>query len=335
VRRDRENTSEFIAKKREMFLVTAISRLCTRAVLFLTHTLQVQMSLDTKRAEIRKLEEQAQQREDALKRSEGMLEEDAMRFDAFLKENDYKAVEAIRKAEQETKAKQVPAARLNPISAEFLSPPPPAAPPHPRPQERIAEIKRISSQIASVKSDMGRFEEQLEDCRRYRDFLYKLSPEEWRQEQAARIAQIRANRRAARAAGGRVHSRAALLCAAHAAAASATPSSASGGSRASATHSPAHFPALFVTAPAGTTADAKAAAGAEPAAAVDEDAFDWDEDPAMCDAATPSTRYRIIVVTCSQTQVLHVASAAARHIQRAGGEELVPHSEQPRDGGSA
>ena len=30
-----------------------------------------------------------------------------MRFDAFLKENDYKAVEAIRKAEQETKAKQV------------------------------------------------------------------------------------------------------------------------------------------------------------------------------------------------------------------------------------
>ncbi len=48
------------------------------------------MSLDTKRAEIRKLEEQAQQREDALKRSESMLEEDAMRFDAFLKENDYK-----------------------------------------------------------------------------------------------------------------------------------------------------------------------------------------------------------------------------------------------------
>lgn len=88
------------------------------------------MSLDTKRAEIRKLEEQAQQREDALKRSESMLEEDAMRFDAFLKENDYKAVEAIRKAEQETKAKQVPEARFNPISPHFL-PPCPAAAPHP------------------------------------------------------------------------------------------------------------------------------------------------------------------------------------------------------------
>ncbi len=53
-----------------------------------------------------------------------MLEEDAMRFDAFLKENDYKAVEAIRKAEQETKAKQVRFAVL-PISLHAVSPPPP------------------------------------------------------------------------------------------------------------------------------------------------------------------------------------------------------------------
>jgi hypothetical protein len=88
-----------------------------------------------------------------------------------------------------------------------------------------------------------------------------------------------------------------------------------------------------VTLPAGTAADAKATAGAEPAAAVDEDAFDWDEDPAMCDAATPATRYRIRAVICCEMQVLHVASAAAGYIQRAGGEELVPHSEQPRDGG--
>merc|ERR1711959_651357 len=103
----------------------------------------VQMSLDTKRAEIRKLEEQAQQREEALRKSEQMLEEDAMRFDAFLKGNDYKAVDAIRKAEQETKAKQ----------------------------EKVSEIKKLTAQIAAVRSDMARFEEQLEDCRRYRVFL--------------------------------------------------------------------------------------------------------------------------------------------------------------------
>jgi hypothetical protein len=79
-RQEKENTAEFVAKKREMFLV--------------------QMSLDTKREEIRKLEEKAQMKEEALQRSEQMLEEDAMRFDAFLKENDKKAHDAIKKAEE-------------------------------------------------------------------------------------------------------------------------------------------------------------------------------------------------------------------------------------------
>lgn len=46
------------------------------------------------------------QREEALKKSEQMLEEDALRFDAFLKENDEKVQEAIKKAEVEAKAKQ-------------------------------------------------------------------------------------------------------------------------------------------------------------------------------------------------------------------------------------
>lgn len=46
------------------------------------------------------------QREDALKKSEAMLEEDALRFDSFLKENDEKVQEAIKKAEVEAKAKQ-------------------------------------------------------------------------------------------------------------------------------------------------------------------------------------------------------------------------------------
>lgn len=46
------------------------------------------------------------QREEALKKSEQMLEEDALRFDAFLKENDEKVQEAIKKAEVEGKAKQ-------------------------------------------------------------------------------------------------------------------------------------------------------------------------------------------------------------------------------------
>jgi len=135
-RKEKENMADFIAKKREMFLV--------------------QMSLDTKRAEIRKLEERAQQREEALRKSEQMLEEDALRFDQFLKDNDQKAVQAIKKAEAETKAKA----------------------------EKVQEIKKLNMQITQIKSEMSKFEEQLEDCRKYKDFLDKLTPDEWFEEQA-------------------------------------------------------------------------------------------------------------------------------------------------------
>eukprot|EP00736_Rhodelphis_marinus_P011866 Rmarinus@m.10502 len=131
----RENIADFIAKKREMFLV--------------------QMSLDTKRAEIRKLEERAQMRERALRESEHMLEEDAMRFDAFLKENDMKAVDAIKAAEAETKAKN----------------------------EKLQEIKKLNSQIAAIKSEMSKYEEQLEECREYKNFLDSLTPTDWFEEQ--------------------------------------------------------------------------------------------------------------------------------------------------------
>ena len=70
-KREKENMAEFIAKKRDMFLI--------------------QMSLNTKKEEIKKLEEKARMKEEALHKSEMMLEEDAMRFDAFLKDNDLKA----------------------------------------------------------------------------------------------------------------------------------------------------------------------------------------------------------------------------------------------------
>ena len=76
-RETRENMKDFIDMKRELFLV--------------------QLDLDTKRDEIRKLEEKSRQKEEALVKSEEMLEEDAKRFDTFLKENDKKCHEAIRR----------------------------------------------------------------------------------------------------------------------------------------------------------------------------------------------------------------------------------------------
>lgn len=134
-RREKENMADFIAKKREMFLV--------------------QMSLDTKREEIRKLEEKAQMKEDALKKSEIMLEEDAIRFDTFLKENDKKAHEAIKRAEKETKAKT----------------------------DKVQEIKRLNQQIQMIQSDMSKLKESLEDCLKYKSFLDSLTPQEWFEQQ--------------------------------------------------------------------------------------------------------------------------------------------------------
>eukprot|EP00953_Heterococcus_sp_UTEX-ZZ885_P034102 17687-Heterococcus_DN1.PRE.3 len=134
---DKESMSEFIAKKREMFLV--------------------QMSLDTKREEIRKIEEKAHMKEEALKKSEQMLEEDALRFDTFLKENDKKAHEAIKRAERETKLKT----------------------------DKVQEIKKLNQQIQMVQSDMSKHREALEDCIGYKAFLDMLTPHEWFKQQAA------------------------------------------------------------------------------------------------------------------------------------------------------
>ncbi|KAK9852105.1 hypothetical protein WJX84_009368, partial [Apatococcus fuscideae] len=129
-RRGRENVKEFLAKKREIFLV--------------------QMGLDTKQLEINKLEERAMRREEALKRSEQMLEDDALRFDAFLKENDERVQDAIHKAENEAKNKQ----------------------------EKVLEIKRLNTQAAVIRSELNKLEEQLEDCRKYRAFLDRITPSE-------------------------------------------------------------------------------------------------------------------------------------------------------------
>eukprot|EP00397_Hematodinium_sp_SG-2012_P029170 GEMP01030792.1.p1 GENE.GEMP01030792.1~~GEMP01030792.1.p1 ORF type:complete len:555 (+),score=143.49 GEMP01030792.1:56-1666(+) len=83
--REKENMTDFVAKKREMFLV--------------------QMSLDVKKAEILKLDEKARAKEAALKKSTQMLDEDVTRFDTFLQANDAKAHKAMKHAEDMTKKK--------------------------------------------------------------------------------------------------------------------------------------------------------------------------------------------------------------------------------------
>lgn len=138
-RRQKENMADFIAKKREMFLV--------------------QMALDTKREEIRKLEEKALLKEEALRKSELMLEEDAIRFDTFLKENDKKAHEAIKEAEAKSKIKQ----------------------------EKNAELKKLQQQSQIMSTDIQKLKEQVEDCETYKNFLDELTPTDYIEQQKEKI----------------------------------------------------------------------------------------------------------------------------------------------------
>ncbi|XP_077981560.1 cilia- and flagella-associated protein 100-like [Glandiceps talaboti] len=97
---EKENLTDYIAKKREMFLV--------------------QYSLGVKRDEMRKLEEIAQAEERKLELAEQYLEEDAAMFDEFLKENDKNSVEAIKIAEAETRAKLEKVGEIKKINAQIM-----------------------------------------------------------------------------------------------------------------------------------------------------------------------------------------------------------------------
>jgi hypothetical protein len=129
-RREKENMADFIAKKRETFLI--------------------QMALDSKKQEIQKLEDRAHAREDTLRRAEIMLEDDAMRFDAFLKDNDRKAHQALQRAELETKEKQ----------------------------DKALQVRRLVQAISKVESDILKADEQLKSCLKYKNFLDSRTPPE-------------------------------------------------------------------------------------------------------------------------------------------------------------
>ncbi|XP_071960569.1 cilia- and flagella-associated protein 100-like isoform X2 [Antedon mediterranea] len=98
---EKESLTDYIAKKREMFLV--------------------QYSLGVKRDEMRKLEEIAQAEERKLELAEQYLEEDAAMFDEFLKENDKNSVEAIKVAEAETKAKLEKVNEIKKINSQIMA----------------------------------------------------------------------------------------------------------------------------------------------------------------------------------------------------------------------
>ncbi|KAM3914211.1 cilia- and flagella-associated protein 100 [Leptodactylus fuscus] len=139
----RENLNDYINKKREMF--------------------RLEYGLQVKRDEIQKLETMAAAEELKLEKAEQFLEQDAIRFDEFLKENDRNSVEAMKQADKETKLKL----------------------------ERAAEMKSLSGQMMNIKSDIAKSEEILREYLMYKEFLFRLSPKEWQEERLKKKAKER------------------------------------------------------------------------------------------------------------------------------------------------
>ncbi|XP_057562252.1 cilia- and flagella-associated protein 100 [Hippopotamus amphibius kiboko] len=115
----------------------------------------IQYALDTKRREIQRLDRLAAREEAELERAERFLQKDAALFGEFLRENDRSSAQALSAAEKESKAKM----------------------------EKILEIRDLTTQIMNIKSEISKFEDTLQHYKVYKDFLYKLSPREWLEEQ--------------------------------------------------------------------------------------------------------------------------------------------------------
>ena len=145
--KDKESLSDFISKKREMFLL--------------------EMSLGFKKEEIKKLDDEIRVRNQALQESEEALDDDARRFDVFLKENDAKTQEAMRLAEKETKRKM----------------------------GKIQEIKKLNQQLQQVQSSINKHKDGLEECLKYKEFLDGITPKEWFKEKREEKQRRQSNRR--------------------------------------------------------------------------------------------------------------------------------------------
>eukprot|EP00697_Spironema_sp_BW2_P012708 gnl/Spiro4/29337_TR14358_c0_g1_i2.p1 gnl/Spiro4/29337_TR14358_c0_g1~~gnl/Spiro4/29337_TR14358_c0_g1_i2.p1 ORF type:complete len:673 (-),score=154.02 gnl/Spiro4/29337_TR14358_c0_g1_i2:89-2107(-) len=112
---------------------------------------KVQMLLETKKEEIKNLERVARQREADILRREKELEADRSLFEDFLKENDNRAADAAKEQDAETKARH----------------------------DKLLEIKKVNGTIVALRAEIDKGETDLENCKRYKEFLDRLTPKEW------------------------------------------------------------------------------------------------------------------------------------------------------------
>jgi len=115
----------------------------------------VHMACDNKREEIVRLDAMAKAKEDALAISQQTLDEDAKKIEDYLQARIAKASDATKESDYHAKVKQ----------------------------DKVARIKSLKQQIAAVQSDTSKLKEVRVECERYKMFLEKITPPEWKEEQ--------------------------------------------------------------------------------------------------------------------------------------------------------
>ncbi|XP_029062560.1 coiled-coil domain-containing protein 38 [Monodon monoceros] len=116
----------------------------------------LEYALSTKRNTIQEFEKHTTMKERQLMKAEKKLEEDAMAFEEFLRENDQRSVDALKIAAQET---------INKL-------------------QMTTELKKASMEIQLMKSEIAKTEFLLKEYMNYGFFLLKLSPKQWQIQQA-------------------------------------------------------------------------------------------------------------------------------------------------------
>nr|XP_034982756.1 coiled-coil domain-containing protein 38 isoform X1 [Zootoca vivipara]XP_034982757.1 coiled-coil domain-containing protein 38 isoform X1 [Zootoca vivipara]XP_034982758.1 coiled-coil domain-containing protein 38 isoform X1 [Zootoca vivipara]XP_034982759.1 coiled-coil domain-containing protein 38 isoform X1 [Zootoca vivipara]XP_034982760.1 coiled-coil domain-containing protein 38 isoform X1 [Zootoca vivipara]XP_034982762.1 coiled-coil domain-containing protein 38 isoform X1 [Zootoca vivipara] len=135
IQSDKQSITDYISEQKELFLL--------------------EYAVKTKQRTISKLEEMVSEEERRAKLAETKLEEDAVAFDEFLKENDRRSVEALKIATQEAKAKM----------------------------EVTMEVKSAMNELFSLKSEIVNSEDELRLSLSYEAFLLSVSPKEWQDQQ--------------------------------------------------------------------------------------------------------------------------------------------------------
>ncbi|XP_055975441.1 coiled-coil domain-containing protein 38 [Sorex fumeus] len=122
---------------------------------------RLEYALSTKRNTIKNYEKSMAMRERQLRKAEKRLQDDAIAFEEFLRENDQRSVDALKMAAQET---------INKL-------------------QMTAELKKATMEMQAVKSEIAKTEFLLREYMKYGFFLLKLSPKKWQAQQAMKRAQ--------------------------------------------------------------------------------------------------------------------------------------------------